>query len=103
MRDEILKKMLAEASQDKPVTRETIMHTYRVSDRSARKMIEDLREQGVRVCGQNTDKGYWIAKTQEEYERFRRDYVAKATTIFRRARNMDEETDKRQVSMFELL
>ena len=100
MRDEILKQMLAEASQDKPVTRETIMHTFRISDLSARKMIEDLREQGVRVCGQNTDKGYWIAKTQEEYERFRRDYVAKATTLFRRARKIDEENGKKEGRIF---
>lgn len=103
MREDVLKNMLDNASRDHPVTREEITRTFRVSDRTARKMIEDLREKGVRVCGMNTDKGYWIAKTQKEYEVFRREYVSKATTIFRRAVNMDMQTDERQVNMYELL
>ena len=103
MREEVLKEMLDNASRDHPVTRDKIMSTFLVSDRTARKMIEALREKGVRVCGMNTDKGYWIAKTQKEYEAFRREYVSKAATIFRRAANMDNQTDEGQVSMYELL
>lgn len=103
MREELLKDMLDKASKDNPVTREDIMSTFCVSDRTARKMIETLREKGVRVCGQNMDRGYWIAKSQKEYEVFRRDYVSKAVTIFRRAKNMDNQTDEGQVSILELL
>lgn len=103
MKLEILKAMLEEASKDKPVTRERIKNTFLVTDRTARSMIEELREQGVRVCGQNDIDGYWIAKTQEEYERFRRDYMSKAATIFRRVQSMDNQTNEGQVNIFDLL
>lgn len=100
---EKLRQRLEMATEDLPVTRASIMIQFHITDRRARKMIEDLRDQGVRVCGLSKESGYWIAKTQSEYERFRRDYVSKATTILRRTKNMDERTDKRQVSMSELL
>ena len=100
---EKLRQRLENATEERPVTRASIMIQFRITDRRARKMIEDLRDQGVRVCGLSKESGYWIAKTQSEYERFRRDYVSKATTILRRTKNMDERTDKRQVSMSELL
>lgn len=103
MKLEILKGMLGEASKDKPVTRQQIKNTFLVSDRTARAMIEELREQGVRVCGQNDIDGYWIAKTQEEYKRFRRDYMSKAATIFRRVQSMDNQNDEGQVNIFDLL
>lgn len=103
MRNEILKIMLDKASKKNPVTRKEICDTFYIGDRKARRMIEELREQGVRVCGLNTTEGYWIAKTQDEYEQFRRDYAAKAATIFRRVRNMDNQTDEGQVSINELL
>lgn len=103
MRLEVLKDMLKRASKDKPVTREEIRTTFLVSDRAARAMVEALREQGVRVCGQNDIDGYWIAKTEEEYQRFRRDYMSKAATIFRRVNNMDNQSDEGQVNIFDLL
>ena len=103
MREELLKEMLDKADKDHPITRDEIISRFHVSDRRARKMIEELREKGIRVCGLNTTEGYWIAKTQAEYERFRRDYVSKATTIFRRATNMDNQTNEGQVSILELL
>ena len=103
MRLDILRDMLDRADKEHPVTRQEICHTFLVSDRKARNMIEELREQGIRVCGTSQAEGYWIAKTQKEYEAFRRDYTAKARTILRRAGNMDAETDERQVGMDELL
>ena len=103
MREERLKEMLEKASKKKPVTRQTICDTFHIGDRKARRMIEALRERGIRVCGLNTTEGYWIAKSQDEYEQFRRDYAAKAATIFRRVKNMDNQTDEGQVSILELL
>lgn len=103
MRLEVLKNMLDKADRNHPVTREMICRTFLVGDRTARKMIEELRERGVRVYGVNDSEGYWLCKTQQEYERFRRDYTAKARTIYRRTKNMDAQTDERQVDIFELL
>ena len=103
MREDILREMLENANKGRPVTREEIQRTFRVGDRVARRMIENLREKGVRVCGLNTTEGYWIAKTQAEYERFRRDYAAKAATIFRRVKNMDNQSEEGQVTFLDLL
>lgn len=103
MREDTLKIMLDKASKKKPVTRDEIRIKFMVSDRVGRKLIENLRDKGIRVCGQSDGDGYWIAKTQAEYERFRMDYVSRATTILRRANNMDNQTDEGQVSMIELL
>lgn len=103
MREELLKLMLHQADKEHPVTREQISRQFCVGDRTARKMIEALREQGVRVCGLNEQEGCWIAKTQEEYERFRRDYASKAATIFRRMKNMDNQSEEGQVTFLDLL
>ena len=103
MRLDILKDMLDRADKEHPVTRGDICKTFRVGDRTARRMIEELREQGVRVYGVNDTEGYWLCKTQQEYERFRRDYTEKARTIYRRTKNMDAQTDERQVDIFDLL
>lgn len=98
-----LKDMLNKASIENPVSRNEICKTFHISDRVARKMVEYLRDKGVRVCGRNDINGYWIAKTEEEYRAFRREYMSKAATIFRRVSNMDNQTDQRQVNLFELL
>ena len=103
MREELLKEMLDKADKDHPITRDEIISRFHVSDRRARKMIEELRERGIRVCGLNTTEGYWIAKSQDEYEQFRRDYAAKAATIFRRVKNMDNQSEEGQVDFLELL
>lgn len=103
MREELLKDMLNKANKENPVTRKDICETFYVGDRKARRLIEELREQGIRVCGLNTTEGYWIAKSQDEYEQFRRDYAAKAATIFRRVRNMDNQSEEGQVDFLELL
>lgn len=103
MREEVLKQMLERADKEHPVTREQIMNTFKVSERKARKMIEELRRMGVRVCGLNTTEGYWIAKNQKEYERFRRDYLSKATTIIQITSNMDNQSEEGQVTFLDLL
>ena len=81
--------MLESATREKPVLRSDIMRTMKITDRAARKMVEALRENGVRVCSTSGGKGYWIAKTDAGYLEFRRDYISKATTILRRAGKMD--------------
>lgn len=87
-----LLEMLDRATKYKPVTRNDIITTFGISDRHARHMIEDLREKGHRVCGSSDNYGYWLAKSDNEYLAFRREYVSKATTIMRRAGKMDAST-----------
>lgn len=80
--------MLEEASRDQPVTRHKIRVTFRVTDRCARKMVEELREAGYPVIGISGQEGYWIARTEDELKMFMRDYTAKARTIQKRALKM---------------
>lgn len=87
-----LLEMLDRATKYKPVTRNDIITTFGISDRQARRMVEDLREKGHRVCGSSDNYGYWLAKSDNEYLAFRREYVSKATTIMRRAGKMDAST-----------
>lgn len=87
-----LLEMLDRATKYKPVTRNDIITTFGISDRQARRMVEDLREKGHRVCGTANGYGYYIAKSERDYLAFRREYVSKATTIMRRAGKMDAST-----------
>jgi Mn-dependent DtxR family transcriptional regulator len=84
----VLLHMLEQASRDEPVTREDIRRTFRVPDRSAREMIERLRDNGYPVIGTSDTKGYWIAGSDAEMEMFIRNYTAKARTIQKRAEKM---------------
>ena len=91
------------ASIDKPASRETLIVRTGLPDRQVRKHIEELREQGVRVCGTSRDKGYWIAANEKEYQAFRLDYMSKAKTIFRRTQAMDGQEIDGQVSIYDAL
>jgi hypothetical protein len=67
-----------------------------VSDRQVRKAIEILRHRGIRICNLQDGDGYFIAATEDEYQRFKAHYGARARTIFSVIRAMDE---KRQVEI----
>lgn len=85
MYDEILK-----GSRDKPVKRESICLALNKSDRQVRKEIEELRAKGERICyGKATRRGYYIAKTEEEYLEFRKRYIAYALRQLYLASKMD--------------
>lgn len=80
--------MLEHASRDEPVTRQDIRTTFHVTDRVARKMVEQLRDNGYPVIGISSREGYWMARSEKELQVFMRDYTAKARTIDRRANGM---------------
>ena len=61
-----------------------------VSDRQVRKSIEILRHRGIRICNLQDGDGYFVAATEDEYQRFKAHYVARARTIFLVIRAMDE-------------
>lgn len=99
--EEILK-----GSREHPVKRETICLALNKSDRAVRREIEELRASGERICyGRATKRGYYIAKTEEEYLEFRKRYLAYALRQLYIAGKMDHskymdyESLEEQISM----
>ena len=74
-------------SRDKanPISRHELIRMYGVPDRSIRRSIEELREKGHRICATSCDRGYYLAGSDEQFQRFLKDYTSKAYTIIRRA------------------
>ena len=99
----IIYNTIAAASKDQPAGREILTAKTGLGERAVRGVIEDLREQGVRVCGLSKGKGYWIAANENEYQAFRADYISKAKTIFRRTHAMDGTELDGQVSIYDAL
>lgn len=73
----------------------------RVQDRQMRKMIQTLREKGIRIChferresneetgSVRTIFGYYLAGNETEYNEFRAWYLSYANTIWKAVRSMD--------------
>ena len=76
-----------------PITRSILRQLLDVSDREARRAIEELREHGYRVISSSRTQGYWLAKSENDYKAFRAEYAAKAETYLRRLRAMDAHTE----------
>jgi len=83
----------------KTTTKNTPMNRYAearilgVSERTIRLLITALREEGVRVCSDSSGRGYWIAEGEEDYKRFRAEYVSRASNIFKTVVAMDNATE----------
>ena len=82
-----------------------------VYDRQARDAIERLRAKGHFICNRGNGKGYFMAKTREEYEQWKRYYLGAALRKLQVISTMDDKADQRwgkvqksqpvgQVSMF---
>ncbi len=57
------------------ISREKLCERLGVSDRKMRKMVERARRDGLAICNDLDDDGYYIADTPEEYDRqYRRIY-----------------------------
>jgi len=59
------------------------------SDTKARMEIQRLRREGHRICAVNNGKGYWTAKTPNEYSEFRKYYISYTLTTFKTLKAMD--------------
>ena len=82
-----------------------------LNDRTARKVIEALRNSGVLICNDQDGMGYYIAETDEEILRqYRRD-CARAMSILKRLKAFraavreieQQEENKDQVTIEEIL
>lgn len=100
---QLIYEMLCEASRRKPALKQEMMDATGKGEREVRHVIEDMREQGVRVVGSSDRAGYYIAENEKEYQHFRRNYISKAVTIFRRVRAMDNVTDENQLDFIDVL
>lgn len=77
----------------------------KTQDRQMRKMIQTLREKGIRICHferRETDQvtgkvrvifGYYLAGNDAEYNEFRSWYLSYANTIWQAVRSMDEKRE----------
>ena len=92
MKDYILT-LLKCANKENPMDRKHIAEINQVPERKIRRIINDIRDEGIRVVSDSESGGYWIAKTEEEYKRFRAEYVSRATKIFGTVKAMDEAVD----------
>jgi hypothetical protein len=95
---QIIFDMLCNASRESPSSKLSMMSATGKNERGVRLCIEHMRDQGIRVVGTSDKAGYFIAETETEYQKFRRNYMSKATTIIRRVRAMDA-TDPDQLDV----
>ena len=82
-------------------------------DRQVRNSVERLRAKGNFICNRGNSSGYYIAKTREEYEQWKRYYLGAALRKLQVISTMDDKADQRwgklqksqpagQVSMLEV-
>jgi hypothetical protein len=82
--------------KDKAITRDEIntllinYHDVEVSTRSLRKITEEIRRMGIRLCDLENGSGLFVAKTQEEYDVFKMRYAAHAWSLIKTVRAMDD-------------
>lgn len=70
------------------LTRSDLVRLLRTSDRDAREVIERLRSKGVRVCSGMGSPGYFLARSDEEYRAFEKEYLSRAFTALKTASAM---------------
>ena len=59
-------------------------------DRTVRRAIEKLREDGWLIGMSHSGDGYYLITTPQEYEDFRAAYTKRAYTVLENAKRMDE-------------
>ncbi len=85
----VLVEMLQKATREHPVTRQVLRQTFG-NDRKCRDMITNIRNNGYRVVTNFSTGGYWIAKTEKEYQDFRPKYISYSDKIQFTTDRMDE-------------
>ena len=70
------------------LTRSDLVMLLRIPDRKAREVVERLRSKGIRICSGMGEPGYFLAKSDEEYRAFEREYLSRAFTALKTASAM---------------
>lgn len=84
---------LKTCTKEKPLNRYEAAEKLNTTERTIRGLITVLRTEGVRVCSDSSGRGYWIAESEEDYKRFRGEYVSRAINIFHTVSAMDSATE----------
>lgn len=84
---------LSRATKDKPLYRFDFAEKVGTTERRVRQQIEELRNQGFRVCSYSDGKGYWMAKNEKEYLRLRAEYKARIIKMWGTLAAMDSNID----------
>ena len=84
---------LTKATKENPANRFVLAGDYGLTERQVRLDISDLRKSGYRICSDSSGHGYWLAKTDKEYQRFRAEYISRAVKIFETVSKMDMTTE----------
>ena len=81
--------VLKMATKENPANRFVLAGDYGLTERQVRLDISDLRKSGYRICADSSTQGYWMAESEKDYQRFRAEYISRATKIFDTVRAMD--------------
>ncbi len=65
------------------------------SGKVLREHISQLRRKGIRVVASNT--GYWLSKSEEDYQRWRKGYVLRIKARIKSLRAMDGTIDNEEL------
>lgn len=90
---QILLEYLKSCTKQNPLNRYEAAERLHTTERNIRELISALRLDGVRVCADSSGKGYWIAEGEQDYKRFRAEYISRASCIFSTVFAMDGATE----------
>jgi len=88
---------LRKADKFRPVTKEYLCVLLHKNDREVRDMIKQMRDRGVRIASSSGSKGYWLAKTEREYNNLRGELIGRAKALLTTVARMDASTEGQEV------
>lgn len=80
--------LLKNASREKPISRYEI-ELHGMNERTFRREVEKLRNQGYRICSSSQTKGYWLAENEADYRRFASEQVARIRKMSKQLKAMN--------------
>ncbi|MDY4129517.1 MAG: HTH domain-containing protein [Peptostreptococcus porci] len=84
-----LKEQVLRQLSDEPIKREDLSRRLGVSDRGVREAIARLREQGIPICSNSDNKGYWLARNEAEINHTIKEYRARAFKMLKVAKALE--------------
>lgn len=86
--EETVYERLSDLKDGERMTRTDLRLILGLPDRACRRVIEDMRAKGIRIASGGGAPGYYLAKTEEEYRAFEREYLSRAYKALATARAM---------------
>jgi len=92
------KEKLAQILTDKPQSRQVLATKLGVSDRRLRRLIQELRKEGVPVYSSSYEKGYRLG-TDAEMQKYKAECVHRIAELMKIVRAMDRRQIPGQTEM----